>query len=210
MGDQPGYKYPFGWADWHSILFVNSLDNEVSDDPYVYSEIGVYDTETGQAEVLAGIRSDANESQFGVPVLSPDRTRFAYTLTSYQAGTTDVVIYDLAARSETSFTIDLPGGIAWAPDGRNLLLTAALGYTCEIHLVSLDGSEDRLLYSTDSGGGCQSTWSPDGAYLLVAETARTPTVPRLTIVDVATGEARTVELPDVGVAFERPLAVWLP
>jgi hypothetical protein len=75
MGDQPGYKYPFGWADWHSILFVNSLDNEVSDDdPYVYSEIGVYDTETGQAEVLAGIRSDAIESQFGVPVLSPDRT----------------------------------------------------------------------------------------------------------------------------------------
>lgn len=211
LGDQPGYKTPVGWVDWQHILFVNTLDNEVSEeDPFVYSEISLLNTETGQVEVLAGVRSDANTSQFSVPVLSPDRSKFLYQVSSWQLGSTQVTIYDLAARSETAFTLDQPGALSWAPSGDRLLVTTSLGYTCTLGLLEPDGTGYTELYNGDWGGGCQAVWSPDGAYLLVPESAQDPTVPRLTILAVETGEARTVSLPAVGVPFEWPRASWVP
>lgn len=215
LGDQPGYKSPIGWADWQSLLFVNMLDNETSDeDSFVYSEISILHMgdrlDTGEVEILTGLRWDVNATQFGMPVLSPDRTKIVYTLSNREDGTTEVVIYDLDTRSSTSFVYDkFVSATRWLV-GDELVLTAILGQGCEIHLVSWDGGEDRLLYTRDWGYSCLSTWSPDGAFLLVSEYPRTPTMPRLTVIDVVTGEARIVELPDVGIPFETSTAAWLP
>ena len=210
--EQPGLKTPIGWVNDHSILFVNVLDNEMSDDdPYVYSEIQLYDMESGEVEVLTGIRTNANFSMFSSPQLSPDRSRFVYTVNDWRAGTTEVYLYDLAARTESSFVMTIPASLSWTPDGQKWAASAALGYTCSISLLNTDGSGLVSLYEGDGGGSCTFSWSPDGRFLLIPQTVHDPSVPRLVVVDVETGEERMLELPAIGgVSFEWVHTSWLP
>jgi len=210
MTDVPGYKSPVGWLDNERFLLVNALDNEMSGgNPLVYSELQAYNNQNGEIAVLARHQWDANNYGLGVPILSPDRSQIAYSLNDGN-GNQGIVI-DLNAGEQSQFPISPGARISgWAPDGHHLVLTAGLGYSCEIHLIPMDGSDDRLLYTSDEGGGCNPVWSPDGEYLLVPALAQNPTIPRLYVINVATAESRLVELPDVGVAFEWPVVSWVP
>ncbi len=210
MEELPGFKSLVGWLDNHRILLMNALDSEMSDeDPYVYTEIQIYDMQNGEVTVLAGHQWDANFYGISAPLLSPDRSRIAYSVFD-ETGNNGIVI-NLETGERSVFPI-LPGsGISgWSPDGTHLVLTASLGYTCEIHLIPVDGSDDRLLFTGDRGSACDYVWSPDGQTLLIAALAQNPTVPRLYVINVATGETRLVELPDVGIPFEWPRVSWLP
>ncbi len=212
MTDIPGFKYARGWLDNDRILLVNTLDNQVSDDdPFVYSEIQIYDLQKEEVKVVAGIQTNANTSIFGTPALSPDRMKVLYSVQDRESGTTQINVHNLTdSTDETSFRYNLPVGADWSPDGAWLSLTAALGYTCEIHLVQTDGTDDRLLFTGDWGGACGYTWSPDGEYMLIPGLVQNPTIPQLHIVDLTTGVSRLVTLPDVGVEFEWPRMAWLP
>ena len=211
LPNEPGFKMGIGWLDEHRILFQNTLDNEISpESPTEYQEFQIYDLQTGEIQVLHGIKTDPEKSFVSVPFLSPDRTKLVYTIADLATQTSEIKIIHLADASEFPIGFPLPVSPAWSPDGQWLTLTAMLGFTCEIHLMRPDGSDPHHVFTGDWGGSCQPVWSPDGQYILVSALAQTPTIPRLYVINVATGESRLVELPDVGVEFEWPVVSWVP
>jgi Tol biopolymer transport system component len=148
------------------------------------------------------------EESLNGPVLSPDGTRLAYGVD--RASPYEVTLVEIPTGNTTAFDVPVRGSIGWSPGGHWLSITAALGYSCEIHLVRPDGGETHKVFSGDWGGACGHTWSPDGGYMLVSAYAQDPTVPRLYVVSIPGGETRLVELPDVGVEFEWPRPYWVP
>jgi Tol biopolymer transport system component len=202
LEDEPGFKSPLGWMDENRIVFLQVLDNV---EPSFHARVQVFDLKSG---ALVPLQEISYEEGLNGPVLSPDGSHLAFGID--RASPYEITLLDIASGSATTIEVSVQGGLGWSPDGRWLIITAALGFSCEIHLVSPDGLETHKVFTGDWGGACNNTWSPDGDYLLVSANAQNPTVPRLYVISIADGESWLVELPDVGVEFEWPRAYWVP
>lgn len=209
MADLPGVKYAISWLDETRILIWNNLDGITSEeDTTVYDEFQIYNTTNEDIEVVTGVEWDYF-SEFLVFRVSSDKTQLIYALSPRNSNSSTVTRINLNDLSQTSFNLPISiWDLSWSPDGEWLALTVYAGSTCELHLAHPDGSDlHRVL---EWPGTCFVEWSPDGQYLLVPALAQTPTIPRLYVINVATGESRLVELPDVGVEFEWPVVSWVP
>jgi Tol biopolymer transport system component len=210
MNDHPGYKYTLGWLDNDHILIQNELDSEKSEeDGSRYDEIQVYNLQTREVTVITGIQRDANIFTLTTPDLSPDRSQLAYTMINKLEGTSEITVIQLEQGTQSSFTFD-SGIVSWSTNGEWLTVQAIHENHCDIHLVRPDGTGAYKIFSGDQNGACNLVWSPDSKFILVPALAQNPTIPRLYVITVATSETRLVELPDVGVAFEWPVASWVP
>ncbi|NUM47137.1 MAG: PD40 domain-containing protein [Anaerolineales bacterium] len=204
-------KTPIAWLDDHRILMTTTLDNETSEEsPTLAEDLQIYDLQTGEIQTLLSKVWNPDTTFYGAFALSPDRTKVVYAIAERNGQYSEIRILTIADNTEFSFTFPSPVGPSWSPNGEWLSLTSGDGYSCQIHLIRPDGSEPHPVFTGDWGGGCQHIWSPDGQYLLVPALAQTPTIPRLYVINVATGESRLVELPDVGVEFEWPVVSWVP
>ena len=202
LEDEPGFKYHPGWLDENRFIFLQVLDNV---EPSFHAMIQRYDL---QRDTLTQLADIPYEKGITGPVLSPDKTRLVYGVD--KASPYQITVLNIPDSSAVTIDVPIAGEPEWSPDGNWLAITAALGYSCEIHLVNPATDETHKVFTGDWGGACGHAWSPDGNYILVSAYAQNPTVPRLYLVSVPGGESRLVELPDVGVEFEWPRVYWLP
>jgi Tol biopolymer transport system component/predicted Ser/Thr protein kinase len=90
----------------------------------------------------------AQSGSYGVPRLSPDGTRLAYTAAGNNV--IDVWVYDLGRETPTQLTFTSPGlrEIAWAPDSKHLVFGDGKG----LSWIRADGSSQpqRLLEAADN------------------------------------------------------------
>lgn len=108
----------------------------------------------------------------GYPVLSPDRTRVAFTADKAGADRYQVFVADLASDAEPLAVTELPigpgptyvGDVKWSPDGTRLLLAGDL---------ELDG--DWGLYVVPAAGGPVVPLSDDSKHLYYATWFWSPT-----------------------------------
>jgi serine/threonine-protein kinase len=100
----------------------------------------------------------AQSGSYGVPRLSPDGRRLAYTAAGNKG--IDVWVYDLGRETATQLTFTNPGlrEVAWAPDSKHLVFADGTG----LFWIRADGSNQpqRLLESADSPR--PFSFSPDG------------------------------------------------
>lgn len=105
--------------------------------------------------------------------LSPDKKLLAYFSTTANNNTMALNILNLNDYSVTR-VIEVEGGnVAWSPDGSRIAYVNLAGY---LHVVNIDGTDDRELSSPNSQYYLQSgqvkghithpVWSPDGKYIM--------------------------------------------
>lgn len=138
----------------------------------------VYITGSGQTSEFAWVRRDGTLPEaidstivgaVDFPALSPDGSRFAFRQTGQ-----GIVVYDLRARSVVRMSTGRTDGnyVAWTPDGRSVSFFARGGATggdsiSVIYRKPADGSAAATeIARTDRSIG-ESTWSPDGQWLVV-------------------------------------------
>jgi Tol biopolymer transport system component len=95
-------------------------------------------------------------------VWSPDRARIAFT----RAGRIRLMNAD--GSGEIALTA---GGLFahdpyWSPDGTQIAFTGGYTVDSRIHLINVDGSNDRIVGASDRMAG---PWSPDGRKLIVTK-----------------------------------------
>ncbi len=202
LQDEQGFKSPLGWLDENKIVFIQTLDNV---EPSFHARIQILDLKNGDLTLLQDI---FYEEGLNGPVLKPDGSQLAYGVDRSDPYVINMI--DVTDGSVTTLETPVSGSLDWSPDGEYLAFTAGLGYSCEIHILRLSNQESRKIFTGDWGGACTYTWSPSGDYILVGAYAQNPTIPRLDIISVSTGETRLIELPDLGVEFEWPRPSWVP
>ncbi|MEU5696849.1 amidohydrolase family protein [Actinosynnema sp. NPDC020468] len=121
------------------------------------------------------------------PAWSPDGAKIAYA--SDKAGTEDLYVLDVAARTEKRVT-SVDGAEfspAWSPDGSRLAFQDQNFATWAVDVAS--GALTRLTPPLNASG--RPSWSPDGRTLAMAVSSAD--LNRILLLDVATGATRTVE-----------------
>lgn len=95
------------------------------------------------------------------PSASPDGSRLAFL--SNRSGTQRIYLMDLSTR-EYSIRPMSANSVLWSPTAETLAYVSS-GFD-ELHLVSPDGSNDRILFSTTFVEPAFA-WSPDGKWIVV-------------------------------------------
>ncbi len=95
------------------------------------------------------------------PVLSPDRTRVAFS--SNRNGSYDLYLMDADGQNLRRLTRDTgnEGEPTWTPDGQNIVYTSTRGTLSQIAIVSVNTGQTRQLTSEPRGNHSPSV-SPDG------------------------------------------------
>lgn len=199
LQEEEGFKSPLGWLDENRIALIQTLDNI---EPSFHARILILDVHSGE---LTSLQDIYYEEGLNGPVLKPDGSQLIYSIDGSNPN-----LLDITNGQVTTLETPVTGSIDWSPDGKYLAITAALGYSCEIHILQLSNQESRKIFTGEWGGACTYTWSPSGDFILVGAYAQNPTVPRLYIVSVLTGETRLIELPALEVEFEWPRPSWVP
>jgi len=101
--------------------------------------------------------------------LSPDQSKFAYTMWGSTPENKDIWIYDIARQSPSRFTFDsaLERWPIWSPDGKSIVFSSNKKQFADIYrkAINLTGGEELLWQS--NGSKAPTSWSPDGMFLLV-------------------------------------------
>ncbi|HEU5041735.1 MAG TPA: Ig-like domain-containing protein, partial [Gemmatimonadales bacterium] len=149
---------------------------------------GIYQLRSTGNDTLTPILVDSAASV--QPVLSPDRSRIAFS--SNRNGSYDLFVMDADGRNPRRITTDggTEGEPAWTPDGSRIVYTTTQpGAGSQLRSVMPDGKDSRLL--TNSPGGNQSPdVSPDGK--TVAFVSAREGNPDVYLMDLAGGEPRRV------------------
>src|SRR5262249_42518161 len=101
--------------------------------------------------------------------LSPDRTKFAYTLWGSTPTDRDIWVYDIARQLPSRFTFD-PAAERWpiwSPDGKSIVFTSNKKGHGDIYRKAADLAGVEELLWENSGDKAPTSWSPDGQVVLV-------------------------------------------
>ncbi|HSF17440.1 MAG TPA: amidohydrolase family protein [Vicinamibacteria bacterium] len=158
-------------------------------------DIWIVPTEGGQS-----IPMTRDEHLDTDPDWSPDASRLVFS--SDRAGTMDIWIRDVVeppGSGEKRLTTSLGAELspAWSPDGKTI---AYLDDRSRLHVVSVDGTEDRTLTESRRGAS-MPTWSADSVHVAMAVHVPVSTrfregINRILVVDTRTGESRLLDQPD--------------
>jgi len=97
---------------------------------------------------------------------------------------------------------EFPDNSIWSPDGKQIAFFWFIGEgkdrRSELHIVNLDGSEDRILISMNENTPWPITWSSDGKYILAAYSSGDKSKPeeiinQIVLVAVSDGSIRVIK-----------------
>jgi serine/threonine protein kinase len=119
-----------------------------------------------EGKELAKLREPGNIADIQ---LSPDRTKFAYTLWGNTPTNRDIWVYDIARQLPSRFTFDAAPERypIWAPDGKSLIFTRGKddgGARIYRKTTEVTGTEQVIW---DSRNAAPTSWSPDGNFVLI-------------------------------------------
>ena len=139
---------------------------------------------------------------------SPDGKKFAFV--TFARGDNEISIWNLDSGSiERRIKVDGVNAMsnpAWSPDGRSIAFSGIDGGISDLYVLELASGNVRQ-YTRDRFADLQPAWSPDGQTIAVVsdrgpEGTNFETLdyadPRLTLVDVDSGELRTLRPFNVG------------
>ena len=209
---EEGFISSIGWSTSSHYLFSYFGTIRDGTESISYEQILLYDLQTQEIQQIG--QNIHYQHSAGWATLSPEGTRVLYTFSNSVDEPTTVVVYNLQDNSELSFQLSFPYDINWSPDGNWLVLVGPYekGSTdhCDIQMIHPDGSERQTVFSSLWNEGCRYTWSRDNKYLLVSGHTVTPSVPRLYLVSLVDQKTYLVELPDIGIDFDRGIPNWNP
>ena len=122
--------------------------------------------------------TDANDGTDNLPTLSPDGRSLAYfsmARPGYEADRQVLMIRDLASGQTRALTANWDrsvGSIAWAPDGRSLLITAE--DVMEVPVFRVDAATGRVTRMTGNGHAGNVVPTRDGGAIFTQNSALAP------------------------------------
>ncbi|MBR9991347.1 MAG: PD40 domain-containing protein [Gemmatimonadetes bacterium] len=132
---------------------------------------------------------------------SPDGQKFAFIV--FAGGDNQIAIIDINTRRiERRFSVDGVGAaqtVAWSPDGGSIAFSGMAGGLSDLYLLDMQNGSVRQL-TDDRYANLHPAWAPDGrtiAYVTDADTDMDALVygkMRIGLIDVATGQARVLDL----------------
>lgn|SRR5215831_500564 len=161
-------EFPRWSPNGTKILFQSDRDNPTTG----YMDIYVMGAD---GSGVTRLTSDPNDDSMAS--WSPDGSQIVFQ--SMRSGT-NYQLYAMSADGSNQINItntsSNDGEPSWSPDGTKIAFASDRdheGYY-SIYLLSADGNQQRLTFSSDTIGDSQPTWSPDGSksHLLVREIAR--------------------------------------
>ncbi len=104
----------------------------------------------------------------GSPMISPDQTRAAVTVSDSQTGAGDIWIYDLERGVRSRFTFDPSEDIfgVWSPDGKQIYWASTRVADYDIFVKNVDGADSDREVLVGEVVQIPSSISPDGRYLV--------------------------------------------
>jgi uncharacterized protein YjdB len=124
--------------------------------------IGIWQVRLAAPDTLLPVLVDsATNTQ---PVLSPDRTRIAFSSNrGNRDGNFDLFVMNADASDIRRLTSErgTDGEPAWTPDGASIVFTSARSGVPQLYVISADSGEARPL-TTSAGGNQSPAISPDG------------------------------------------------
>lgn len=119
---------------------------------------GIYQVRLGAAPEFTPLVTEAMNLH---PVLSPDRTRIAFS--SNRGGSFDIWVADADGGAPRRLTTDAgtENEPAWTPDGTRIVYTTAAGSKSQIAIVGADGGGGQVLTSAARGNQSPAV-APDG------------------------------------------------
>jgi TolB protein len=150
------------------------------------------------------------------PVLSPDGTRVLFSIGPWSETVLAVSSVDgsglaqLAGGRSANSSVTSAWNGAWSRNGRKIAYTRGDSTgVLQVHMVGADGTGDRAMTRTtrERGSAQMPAWSPDGRRLAV-QVSGGSRPPHIWIIDVATAEARTINVHEEDYADEAP--AWFP
>ena len=102
---------------------------------------------------------------------SPDSKRVVMTRYDSQSGSTNIWMTDLARGSSTRFTFDAGSDYlpTWSPDGSRIAFSSVRDGKYDLYQKRSDGGTDEeMVFKSDTGLVFPLSWSGDGRFLLIA------------------------------------------
>ncbi len=129
------------------------------------------------------------------PAMSPDGSRVAYSHASDifvtpVSGAGTIQLTSSSARDESP---------AWSPGGASIAFIRREGDDCEILSIPAIGGAATALADCQGNIYADLAWSPDGRNLALGSRARTGDSIAIRLIDLTTGDMRTVTSPPVGI-----------
>jgi TolB protein len=166
--------------------------------------------EGGKPEVVATVSGRQ-------PMLSRDGKRVLFNIGSWRSTILAVSNLDGSGLGRLAGGDSVTGGTttawngAWSPDGTRVAYTHGDSTgILQVHVVNADGTGDRTVTRTTAGDGSAQmpAWAPDGKRLAVQVNKGSDGPAHIWIVDVATTEARKLNLHTGSYLDETP--AWFP
>lgn len=135
------------------------------------------------------------------PALSPDGARIAYVWDGETGGNQDIYVQPLAAAQPLRLTTDPDRDLSpvWSPDGSRIAWLRVGNQSAAIFSVPATGGSPRKIAEVFADRvdvvGRQLDWSPDGAFLAVADRLSPGHPFRIVLVNAASGAKREFTLP---------------
>ena len=105
---------------------------------------------------------------------SPEGKRVVATYRDIQSGAQNLWMMDLVHGINTRFTFDSAADIlpVWSPDGTRVAFGSGRSGKYDLYeKLSNGGSDEQLVFKSDSGIAAPLSWSGDGRFLLIADEA---------------------------------------
>lgn len=99
---------------------------------------------------------------------SPDGTKIAFSRFTGRRFQIFVMNADGTGATQLTHTDSAATDAAWSPDGSRIAFTRCRG-SCDIYVMSADGSSERRLTYGEHPGDQSPTWSPDGRRIAYAD-----------------------------------------
>jgi Tol biopolymer transport system component len=178
---QPLPPGPAGPARGDELLFMSNRANNV----YEHYRM---QPESGRVQRVLAERGETGQMSW-----SPDGTQVLF-LAARGGPVQNIYVTSLADGRTRQLTRESQpvAEPVWSPDGRSIAFVSSRDGPRRIYLMSADGSNPRRLTRWDSTDELAPAFSPDGTRIAFLAAFDLKTLPRASVLDLASGQAKVV------------------